>query len=1092
MAQSAPLTLYFEPFHISSDVDLLYMSEQVIPLEPLAVRVLRYLVMQHHRVVPKEELLEKIWPEVFTTDGVLKKAISQARRALGDNAEESRYIKTYHARGYRFIAPVRFAHGDELSEAKDEAALQPGFHAQATGQQNLTQPATHAVDPDFDQLVGREGELQILKAEYRRILEGAGQPVLIMGEPGIGKTQLARHFGRWARAQNAHYIYARFFDYGGSRLAPYEVFLNLLRAAFGSPGAVTQEARQTNQGEMQHHLRETARETCGVTLPEELFVEAETLSGPRELLTSGGTTTGGNYRVVIPISECFLRLSRARPLVMILDDLQWADEASRDVIGYMMRSAQGEPLMLVALARAEEAAGDASPLADWLKHQANYRAFISLNLKPLDEHSCHSSIKAVFGGERHSPPIPPQDLRRLYQITGGNPYFLTETLRLLIAERAISCCTKDGMQWRWHGIKDMRLPDTLVMATRAKLDRLPSRVREMAECASVIGDEFRVVTLCRMTGKSEVEVEELLCEGVRRGVLSERALSAGEDCRFYHTILRRVLYESIPLMRRKRLHARAGQALEEVYAHEADRIAEALSAHYEAAGDPRKTFEWSLRAWQAASSRWQWPEAVTGIERAANAAAEIERRGTDQLTPNERLKLWLGLGEGYCSIGNLKESQSFLGQAISLAATLSDDAALASAYLIQGQTQIGLSQYNDAISSTKRAIEIYRRLQDESGAQLSLMQLCNVYGAIGKYEEVSQLVAQVVENAAENEEVLTTASGILGWAHVLQGAYREGVPLLERTLEYVDRVGDVRRRAHWLRRLQWAQQGQGQYEAAIQLAMRAREDFKSVGDLLGEAKSDYGIGQARVAQGLYVEGIKYLKRALDQLRDIGDTHCEAEVLWALGRGYCESGQAIASRAALTRAIELIREVNDLDDEFRFLIDLARLELVEGNYQEAQTKAVLAAIIAGELSNRDGLGAALVESAHARLKLHDQKPAFEEAAQAVNLLRETNSGDLWRGYYVLALCLDAPGHDAAHPAEDSCVLEASRQAIKLLNQMREQIDAGDAARRATITQARREIVRGIQAILIKHGCDEEADTVSKQWLLEESFSGSARE
>jgi DNA-binding winged helix-turn-helix (wHTH) protein len=116
MARSAPLTLYFEPFHISSDVDLLYLNEQVVPLEPLAVRVLRYLAKHHQRVISKEELLEKIWPDTFTTDGVLKKAISQARRALGDHAEESRYIKTYHARGYRFIAAVRIVYGDDLSE----------------------------------------------------------------------------------------------------------------------------------------------------------------------------------------------------------------------------------------------------------------------------------------------------------------------------------------------------------------------------------------------------------------------------------------------------------------------------------------------------------------------------------------------------------------------------------------------------------------------------------------------------------------------------------------------------------------------------------------------------------------------------------------------------------------------------------------------------------------------------------------------------------------------------------------------------------------------------------------------------------------
>jgi DNA-binding winged helix-turn-helix (wHTH) protein len=99
--------LCFASFSISVDVDLLYRDDCVVPLEPRAVRVLRYLVEHHDRVVSKEELLEAVWPEVFTTEGVLKKAVSQARRALSDNAQSARFIQTYHRRGYRFIAPVQ-------------------------------------------------------------------------------------------------------------------------------------------------------------------------------------------------------------------------------------------------------------------------------------------------------------------------------------------------------------------------------------------------------------------------------------------------------------------------------------------------------------------------------------------------------------------------------------------------------------------------------------------------------------------------------------------------------------------------------------------------------------------------------------------------------------------------------------------------------------------------------------------------------------------------------------------------------------------------------------------------------------------------
>lgn len=104
----APATdpaIHFGEFHLLAGVDLLYKAGEVVPLEPRAVRVLRYLVENHQRVVTKEELLEAVWPDVFTTDAVLKTAISKVRRALGESASQ-RFIETYHGRGYRFVTPI--------------------------------------------------------------------------------------------------------------------------------------------------------------------------------------------------------------------------------------------------------------------------------------------------------------------------------------------------------------------------------------------------------------------------------------------------------------------------------------------------------------------------------------------------------------------------------------------------------------------------------------------------------------------------------------------------------------------------------------------------------------------------------------------------------------------------------------------------------------------------------------------------------------------------------------------------------------------------------------------------------------------------
>src|SRR5688572_3549075 len=168
-------TFHFPPFSLVTGVGLLFREGAPVSLEPRAVKVLDYLVRSRGRVVPKEELLDKVWADVFTTDAVLKQAISQIRRALGDAADAPRYIQTFHARGYRFIAPVSVADEDG-DEAKQTEARGPG-DVQSNGRETRGRAdaggaeagaARAETGPNYDLLVGREKELSLLRAEYGR------------------------------------------------------------------------------------------------------------------------------------------------------------------------------------------------------------------------------------------------------------------------------------------------------------------------------------------------------------------------------------------------------------------------------------------------------------------------------------------------------------------------------------------------------------------------------------------------------------------------------------------------------------------------------------------------------------------------------------------------------------------------------------------------------------------------------------------------------------------------------------------------------------------------------------------------------------
>lgn len=1026
MSRAGRSTLHFDVYHLPGDVDLLYRNGEVVPLEPRAVSVLRYLASHHDRVVPKSELLEQVWSDVFTTDGVLKKAVSQIRRALHDDPASPRFIETYHGRGYRFLAPVR--RGDPAAKRRD--TLPPPAAS-------VSAPAEFV--PRYEQFRGREAQLERLYAEFESARRGSARPVVIRGDSGIGKTQLARHFRRWARERGATTVYGRFFDYRGARAGAFELFLDLLSSALDTTG----------------DLRKNLESRYGILLPAELF-------GDTSRVTGGPSTD--RFRLIVPLARCFLMRARAEPLVMVIDDLQWADDVSLDILGCIMRLLENEQLLMLLLVRSEEERSGA--VAAWLDEHASQRSCTTLQLGGLDEPAYHEIAGNVFNARR-SGEIPRRDIEHLHRLTGGNPYFLMEVLRVLVADGAV-IPDAERRRWIWKGIEKLSLPESVVMASRTRIERLSGPVRDLVEQAAVIGDEFRLSTLALVSGRPEDEVDHLIGEAIRSGILSIRNVSRGEDCRFQHSTQRHVLYASIPPHRKRRLHAAAAQAIEKVYGENPDRVAEALSAHYAGAQDDRRTLEWSLKAWDLAARRSEWRKAALLIDRAEQAA--------DSSMPGdpERAALLIARGETSLAAGRIHEAVPVLQRGRSIAAAIDDRAAVARAWMLQGHAEVALSDYARASASLLTALDLFRGLGDHDGSCRAVLELAAVENARGHCASAQGLVRHVLANDPP-DDAAAIAKGILGWSLALRGELAEARRLLDESVAYCDHTGNLSERSILLRRLHWIDLTRGDYESAIQLAARSRADAIAIGDALGEAKANFSIGQTRIAQGLYEEGIAILNRTLEKLRVIGDAHCEAEVLWILGRAKCESGDLEGAALLIPRALEMVRRIGDRDDECRMLIDLSRLEVARHNLDAARAAANAAHTIADELKNGEGSALAVLQIACADFAAGDANAAVAKAESAVALLDQIGSSERWRGYSILGLARRVAGHRTAARA-------ALERSVALVDAIRDQIQPSDTERRLAVARNRSAPARDLVSFLVAEGLEEEAVRVRKTSML----------
>lgn len=1054
--------IVFAEFTFDKKGNLLFSREKVVPLEPVAARVLRYFLENNDRIIAKNELLDAVWTDVFTTEDVLKRAVSQIRRALGDDAKNSRFIETHHRRGYRFIVPqTNFQNGGE----KNENNFSPQKSEER--QKLISTETIETDDPNFDCFVGRSAAMEFLQTEFRRVLRGAGQPVLIVGDPGIGKTQTAAHFVEWTQAASengnrAVSLRVRFFDYEASFIPPYDVFLDLLNEACAAVFGSGESGR--------HELRQKIETNLKIVLPDELF--SSQIAAPHIFADAS--------RAIAPLAESFARLARIRPLVLIFDDVQWADETSRKIIGYLMRIAADAPLMFVGLARKTDAENAKSAIAEWMRRQAVYRSFTTLELLPLSLEDCREIIAEIFCGLLDADAIPNGDLLKLHRATSGNPYFLIETLRLLMNENVIEkSVSENNSRWHWRGIEDVPLPETVRMAARAKLSKLSDAARELVECAAILGDAFQIETLDLMISgegeKSSDAIENCLDEAIEEQVLTERNVSGADDCQFYHTTLRRAVYMDLSPRRRRRLHSRAMRAIEISRSGEIEKFAAALAAHAENAGEFGASLQLNLQACRSAIARFDWLEASEVLNRGERVAAKIS---ADKISKAESLEFLALRGEVYMSIGRRIEAEKILSEAAALAEKEAGENDSAEILLNLGRTGILLGKYREAIPVLEKSLSAAKSSGNNFNISAALIQIASAKYALCEYEESSAILQKIIDEEDEQSYNRAVALGKLGWLRSLQSHYAAGKILLEQALEFHRTAGDLRERAVLAMCLNACEYGLGNYEAAIEYARQARREAQIVGEPYNESVAMMRVAKSRIAQGLYTEAENLLNEVWEKQKNLDAPHAQAETIWLRGRVHLEKGDLAKAENDLQTALEMIRSVGDRDDEFRFLITQSALRNALGNFTDALRLAENAEKIAKEIGVSEGIGEALTAQSRILLKLEKTDEAIRTAREAVGILEEFDSGEIWRAFHALAAAL------LAAQSKDFAEIEfILRRAVSILAALRGQFPDTEELHYVQLTKSLNTPARVLRDFLGSQNRTAEADEISRAWLID---------
>ena len=469
-------------------------------------------------------------------------------------------------------------------------------------------------------VVGREPELRQLRGAFDAAAAGHGALVLVVGEPGIGKTTVCEHLAAYAAAQGGQVLTGHCYEEGALSL-PYLPFVEALRTHV--------LARESEP--LRAELGETAPDIVRI-LPE-LRGRIDTEPAPP------GDPEYDRYRLLQSVVGFFCTIAAAAPLLLVLEDLHDADRGTLDLLIHLARQLSDARLLVVGTYRDVEV-DRAHPLSGALAELRRAADFERLALRGLSPDEVQRMMERLADRD-----LPRGLAGAVHRQTEGNPLFIQEVLRFL----------SDAGRLGRTGEADLlavAIPEGLRDVIGKRLSRLSADCNRVLAVAAVVGREFDLATLEAVASIDEEGLLVALEEAVRAAVLEEQARPGEVRYRFAHAFVRQTLYEELIAPRRLRLHQQVARALEARHARRLDEHVAELAEHFAHSTDPadlEKAVDYGERAAERASSVYAYGEAVRLLEQALQVQ--------EVLDPDDRARrcdLLLRLGEALLPTGEPK------------------------------------------------------------------------------------------------------------------------------------------------------------------------------------------------------------------------------------------------------------------------------------------------------------------------------------------------------------------------------------------------------------------------------------------------------
>ncbi len=749
--------------------------------------------------------------------------------------------------------------------------------------------------------VGREGELALLQESYEEAVAGSAlRWITVSGEAGVGKSRLLAEFESWLELRPERIRCLKGRAWPQTEGSPYFLLRDLLSFRF-----------QVRESDPQDVARQKLTEGLSEMLGDELGEEAAAFVGQlmgldmrqsRHIRHIAEDTRQIRGRAEVLLGEYLSRLAVAGPVVLLLEDLQWADEESLRLLAGLLAPLSSSPLLVVGLARpafwerglpwGQDATGQESPGSR------------RLDLAPLSDALAEELVCEIL---QRLPDPPAWLVEMLVERGGGNPYFTEELVQWLIEQGVIEV----GLErWQVHAQRSVGLsvPGSVQGVLQARLERLGLEERAVLQCAAVVGRSFWHGAVVHV-GQQPVPAERWEALQRRELVFHQPVsrLPDEEEYIFKHVLLRDVVYEYTLKKVRRVFHRRAAEWLSRVAAERAGEWAGVIAAHYEKAGEEEPAAEWYWRAGEQARNTYA-PESAIGYYRRAlafcPAGAAYAGRRIDLYRRLGQMLRWRLCGD---------EADEVYRAMLAAAQEVEDRPAQVWAWCGLSANQSKTGDLRAALSSAEQAAEIARSLPEPSLLAEAYSALSWVHHRLGDAARSEYLAEQALTIATELDDPDGVAANLtlLGAASWIRGHYPQAARFWERALQSRRERGDRSAAASLLNNLGANAYMQGDYQAAADLFREALTNAQQIGFREIEWLSHSNLGGALVGLGEYAAAEAVLLQVLDFTAGSGLYELPNTYRF-LAEAYLGQGMVDRAREAVTRSLELARQMEAQD------------------------------------------------------------------------------------------------------------------------------------------------------------------------------------